>query len=53
MMKAALADCGMSEPGQQRKSDTASMMSVKPPKAEVAIHGADVRYVPKGDISGV
>ena len=25
-------------------------MSVKPPKTEVASDGADVRYVPKGDI---
>ncbi len=36
--------------GHQRKSVTTLVMSVKPQKAEVAIHEADVRYVPIGDI---
>ena len=27
------------------------LMSAKPPKAEVAIHGADVRYVPIPEVS--
>ena len=39
-----------SVPGQLRKSPTTFVMSVKPPKAEVAIHGADVRFVPNPDI---
>ena len=39
-----------SEVGQNRKSRPTFLMSALPPKAEVAIHGADVRYVPIGDI---
>ena len=27
------------------------LMSVMPPKAEVAIHGADVRYVPLAEVA--
>ncbi len=37
--------------GQSRKSATTFVMSVKPSKAEVAIHGADVRYVPKAEVT--
>jgi hypothetical protein len=27
------------------------LMSVKPPKAEVAVHAADVRYVPLAEVA--
>ena len=40
----------MSAPGQKRKSRTTTVMSALPPKAEVAIHVADVRYVPTADM---
>ena len=40
----------MSVVGHKRKSLRLFLMSVKPPKAEVAICGADVSYVPIGDI---
>ncbi len=36
--------------GQTRKSATTILMSVIPPKAEVAIRGADVRYVPVSEV---
>ena len=36
--------------GQKRKSATMVLMSVKPPKAEVAIDGADVRFVPLAEV---
>ncbi len=41
----------MAAAGQNRKSRTTILMSVKPPRAEVAIHGADVRYVPLAEVA--
>ena len=39
-----------SELGQNRKSRPSILMSALPPRAEVAIHAADVRYVPLADM---
>ncbi len=44
MMKSALADCGMSESGQKRKSATTVLMSVKRPKAEVLGDGPVIQF---------
>ena len=40
----------MSQLGHKRKSRPTILMSVLPPKAEVGIHEADVRYVPLTDM---
>jgi len=41
----------MSESGQQRKSATTFVMSVKPPKAEVARRQWHFRYVPLAEVA--
>ena len=43
----------MSVVGHKRKSPTSILMSVKPPKAEVAHTTRDVRFVPLAEVAGV
>jgi hypothetical protein len=40
----------MSQMGQKRTSHSVSLMSALPPKADIAQHGGNVRFVPKADI---
>jgi hypothetical protein len=41
----------MSALGQKQTSDCRLLMSALPPKADIAARQADVRFVPKADIS--
>jgi len=41
----------MSALGQKRTLERLHMMSALPPKADIAEHRRDVRFVPKGDIT--
>jgi hypothetical protein len=43
----------MSAMGQKRTSDWRPLMSALPPKADMAQHDRDVRYVPQGDIQPI
>jgi hypothetical protein len=40
----------MSSLGQKRTSGSEISMSALPPKADIAQHGGNVRFVPKADI---